>query len=59
MKEGMMFFTDTYLTVGGLFIFFVFFLAVIVWSFLPSNRTRFHYFETLPFEKGDKHESRI
>lgn len=58
MKEGMQYFTDTYLTIGGLIIFFGFFVAVNVWCALPLNRGRFRRFENLPFEKEESHESR-
>lgn len=57
MKQGLLYFTDTYLTVIGLLIFFGFFLSVIWWTSLPRNKNRFRRFENLPFENGENHES--
>ncbi len=56
-SEGLLYFTDLYLTMGGLIIFFGFFMAVLVWSALPVNKIRFRHFEKLPFENGEKYES--
>lgn len=56
MKEGISYFTDTYLTSGGLVLFFVFFVGVVWWVNLPMNRARFLYDEKLPLEHGEKYE---
>jgi len=58
MKDGLLYFTDTYLTAIGLVIFFSFFLGVVWWASLPVNKKRFRHYETLPFENGDRYEPR-
>ena len=50
MKEGLSFFTDTYLTSIGLLIFFGFFLAVVWWVSRADSRKLYAYTEMLPFE---------
>lgn len=56
MKEGLSYFTDTYLTTFGLLIFFGFFLCVILWTNRPKTRVLCSYAETLPFNDGEKYE---
>lgn len=56
MKEGLSYFTDTYLTSVGLLIFFVFFLAVVWWVSRTHSWKLYSYVETLPFENGENYE---
>jgi cytochrome c oxidase cbb3-type subunit 4 len=56
MKEGLSYFTDTYLTTFGLLIFFGFFMCVVFWVSRPKTRLLCDYAEMLPFENGDKYE---
>lgn len=56
MKQGLAYFTDTYLTTAGLLIFFLFFLAVVWWTSRKSNRQLYAQIETLPLHDGDLHE---
>lgn len=56
MKEGLSYFTDTYLTSFGLIIFFSFFLCVVWWVSRTENRNLYRYTEKLPFENGEKYE---
>jgi cbb3-type cytochrome oxidase subunit 3 len=56
MKEGLTYFTDTYLTSMGLLIFFLFFLGVVWWVSRAESRKLYRYAENLPFDNGVKHE---
>lgn len=56
MKEGLSYFTDTYLTTFGLLIFFFFFMSVIWWTSREKNKKLYGYIESLPFEKGEQYE---
>lgn len=55
MKEGLMNFTDTYLTSVGLMIFFVFFVTVVIWTNLKSQKDLYLKMEKMPLE-GENHE---
>ena len=50
MKEGLKYFTDTHLTVIGLFIFFSFFVGVIWWTSLKANKEQYKKLEQIPLE---------
>lgn len=56
MKEGLSYFSDTYLTSIGLLIFFIFFVAVIWWTSKAENKKLYKKVESLPFEAGEFHE---
>ncbi len=56
MKEGLSYFTDTYLTSIGLIIFFLFFVGVIWWTSKSQNKALYKRIETLPLESGDSYE---
>jgi cytochrome c oxidase cbb3-type subunit 4 len=56
MKQGLLYFTDTYLTIIGLMIFFGFFLTALVWVFLPRNRNLYKYTAQLPLVAEDTYE---
>jgi cbb3-type cytochrome oxidase subunit 3 len=56
MKEGLAYFTDTYLTSIGLLIFFLFFVGVFWRTSRPQNKKLHQRLATLPFEKGEFHE---
>ena len=53
MKEGMSHFTDTYLTILGLLVFFFFFIGVLVWTSLKGNRENYKELEQLPLREGN------
>lgn len=48
MKEGMSYFTDTYLTSIGLIIFFCFFVGVLWWTSKRENKILYKRIENLP-----------
>lgn len=54
MKEGLAAFTDTYLTSIGLTIFFVFFIATIIWVNLRGNKERYARIEQVLFSDGEQ-----
>jgi cytochrome c oxidase cbb3-type subunit 4 len=56
MKEGLDYFTDTYLTSIGLMIFFLFFIGVFWWTAKKENRKLYERVQNLPLESGDKYE---
>lgn len=55
-KEGLAYFTDTYLTSIGLLIFFCFFLGVVWWTSRRHSRELYRRLETLPLQEGGAHE---
>lgn len=57
MKEGLMHFTDTYLTSIGLVIFFLFFMGVLYWTSRKPNLQLYEQLKQLPLEGAD-HERR-
>lgn len=56
MKEGLSYFTDTYLTSIGLIIFFIFFVGVIWWTSRKQSQSLYQQTQLLPFEKGEIYE---
>ncbi len=54
MKQGLLHFTDIYLTSFGLIIFFCFFMSVIFITSKAKNKQLYKRLEHLPF--GEHHE---
>ena len=52
-QEGLSFFTDTYLTVIGLLLFFLFFVGVILWVRRKSGATYYQNMEQMPLRDGE------
>lgn len=55
-QEGLKFFAETYLTSIGLMIFFLFFLAVVLWVYRGPSKELYKRLEKLPLVDGDSHE---
>ena len=55
-QEGLLYFTDTYLTTLGLLIFFAFFVSMLFWVSRPYNKKKFKHLEQMPIEKGTSNE---
>ncbi len=56
MKQGLAYFTDTYLTTIGLLIFFIFFVTMVWWTSRQKNKKLYQKTQLLPFEKGECYE---
>lgn len=54
MKEGLKYFTDTYLTSIGLLLFFVFFVAVIFWVFRKGSKAFYNKASQLPLNEPEE-----
>ncbi|MFN3455095.1 MAG: cbb3-type cytochrome c oxidase subunit 3 [Pseudobdellovibrio sp.] len=55
MKQlGLSFFTDTYLTVIGLMIFFGYFLMITIKT-IKETPEQINYLQNIPLENEDKH----
>ncbi len=52
-QEGLMYFTDTYLTSLGLTIFFVFFIGVCFWVYRKGSQSLYTQLSQLPLQNGD------
>lgn len=52
-NEGLAYFTDTQLTALGLIIFFVFFVGVLCWTSLKTNKAVYKTLEQLPLKEGN------
>jgi cbb3-type cytochrome oxidase subunit 3 len=59
MKDGLEAFTDTYLTVIGLMIFFLFFVGVITWVSRKSGKHLYEKMEHLPLMEGEFLDERV
>ena len=53
MKEGLSYFTDTYLTVIGLIIFVSFFCGVVLWVNRKIAKGFYGEMEQLPLKDGE------
>ncbi|HEX7673211.1 MAG TPA: cbb3-type cytochrome c oxidase subunit 3 [Bdellovibrio sp.] len=53
MKEGLAYFTDTYLTVIGLAIFMLFFCGVLIWVNRKMAKGFYKEMEQLPLKDGE------
>lgn len=54
MKQaGLMYFTDIHLTVGGLMIFFLFFIGVMFWVYRKSSSQLYSHVEQIPLKDGE------
>ncbi len=51
-QDGLMYFTDTYLTVIGLMIFFGYFLLILFKAF-QSSKSEIKHLENLPFNQNE------
>lgn len=56
MKEGLSYFTDTYLTSLGLILFFLFFMGVLWWTSKSQNKDLYKRMENLPLKNGESYE---
>lgn len=54
MQDGLKHFSDTYLTSIGLLIFFIFFVAVIVWVFRKGSKSFYNHAAQLPLIEPDE-----
>jgi cbb3-type cytochrome oxidase subunit 3 len=52
-QEGLSFFTDTYLTILGLVIFFLFFIGVVVWVNRKNVRDYYKSMQSMPLNDGE------
>jgi cbb3-type cytochrome oxidase subunit 3 len=52
-QEGLSFFTDTYLTILGLVIFFLFFIGVVVWVNRKNVRDYYNSMQSMPLNDGE------
>lgn len=53
MKDGLEYFTDTYLTIIGLILFLTFFTGVLFWTSLKPNKENYKKLERIPLGEGD------
>ena len=53
MKEGLINFTDTYLTLIGLVIFFVWFVVMLIWVLKITPQKQHQLMSMLPFENDE------
>lgn len=59
MKQmGLLFFTETYLTLLALLIFFLMFCVFIYRVFSKKTKAQIEYESNLPFDEGVKHGSK-
>ena len=50
MKDGLKYFTDTYLTSIGLLLFFTFFVAVVFWVFRKGSKQFYNQTAQMPLD---------
>lgn len=58
-QDGLMYFTDTYLTAVGLLIFFLFFVGVVVWVNRKQGKTYYKRMEQIPLNDEELVYERI
>jgi cytochrome c oxidase cbb3-type subunit 4 len=50
MKEGLQYFTDIHLTILGLIIFFVWFVAMAIWIYVKTPENHVQYMSDMPLK---------
>jgi cytochrome c oxidase cbb3-type subunit 4 len=55
-QEGLIYFTDTHLTVLGLLLFFLFFIVMLFRVCRKSAKSYYEELSLLPLKDGDHHE---
>ena len=53
-QDGLLYFSDTYLTSLGLIIFFIFFASMLFWVNRRNSKALYGRLEHLPFEDGSE-----
>lgn len=57
-QQGLLYFTDTYLTTFGLIIFFTFFIVMFIWIMSKKRADYVNYMSQLPLQEDVHHEPR-
>lgn len=53
MKDGLMYFTDTYLTLIGLIIFFGWFVLMLIWVLKLTPKKQHDFMSMLPLKNDE------